>query len=880
MPVNYNQHRIVTGNFAQSSNYSNRNKYKTASVGSYPKFKCFLIFLLLMFVSYVLLLNENLDIKFSCYSQKLQSKKNKNNHMKNGNIQSKTIKSVKSLKIMHFNKGNAKFINKLSVIEEIIEKHSPDIFNIAEANIENDYQQYLNLFPDYYFETNYMLQSIGVSRNVLLIRKQIGYKRRLDLEHPNLCTIWIEISMKDKSKCLFMGGYRQWTLPKSLDNENQIKKNIKQLERYKIIIENWQKACDEKKDVIVLIDDNLDSNINASHNKLYKVQNLQDLLNTHLLNNKITTHNNIFTWHKTNHASSIIDHIYSNCKLKISNVETLSNIFSDHCMLKAIYNTKTSVYKPKFMKIRNNRLITKAKLNTYVVNNDMLKTVFNYTDPDIIANIIQIELNSIIDSIAPAKYIQCKNNYLPYVDNDLQSEINDVQLLLTKAIETKSIDNWRAYRLGRNILQKKILIKKKEYLQEKFSSSRDKWKFVNKFNGNTKQAPPDKLLVDNEIITSPKSLAKLTNEYFINKINNLRKTFTWSPVRPMEILNILIPRCKNTFIIPPITIDQMNHMIRGLKNSSSTGYDSVNNKIIKKINKLISPHLTHLINSIILTNKIPEIFRISKILPLSKPEKRRENIESYRPINNLPCLEKIMEGHILKHMLIFIEENNILDINHHGGRKQHSTTTALVDIIYNIQKNYDNDKVTAILDTDLTAAYDTVDTPILLQKMEHYGIRDGTLELFKNYLSERKQYVCLETYNSQILPSPQCSVIQGSKLSGLLYNIYTNEIPSLYKLLNHEIYTKMTFEPLPHITNVNHHTVNFVDDSSSIITFKNTTNVKLYIESYYKLIHAYYNTNRLRINPDKTALMFVCKPKHEIFLKNFFISCTKLCNNS
>ena len=97
---------------------------------------------------------------------------------------------------------------------------------------------------------------------------------------------------------------------------------------------------------------------------------------------------------------------------------------------------------------------------------------------------------------------------------------------------------------------------------------------------------------------------------------------------------------------------------------------------------------------------------------------------------------------------------------------------------------YHSNSITAVIQTDLSCAFDTVDTSILLDKMEYYGIRGSTSNLLKSVLSNRYQYVSIDGINSTVLPSPQCSVLQGSKLSSVLYNTYCNEIPVLYKLMD------------------------------------------------------------------------------------------------
>merc|ERR1712240_130095 len=115
------------------------------------------------------------------------------------------------------------------------------------------------------------------------------------------------------------------------------------------------------------------------------------------------------------------------------------------------------------------------------------------------------------------------------------------------------------------------------------------------------------------------------------------------------------------------------------------------------------------------------------------------------------------------------------------------TATAHIDFI--IGQNYDNDTITTILQTDLSVAFDTVDADILTDKLDK-----NSLTLLHSFLIERRQFVTIDSYNSDIIDCPPCSVIQGIKLSSLLYTIYTNEIPLLHKLMDNATFTNLTNE--------------------------------------------------------------------------------------
>ncbi len=73
---------------------------------------------------------------------------------------------------------------------------------------------------------------------------------------------------------------------------------------------------------------------------------------------------------------------------------------------------------------------------------------------------------------------------------------------------------------------------------------------------------------------------------------------------------------------------------------------------------------------------------------------------------------------------------------------------------------------------DLSAAFDTIDHNILMNRLENYvGISGSVLAWFKSYLSDRNQFIALNeevSYQSRM----QYGVPQGSVLGPLLFTLY------------------------------------------------------------------------------------------------------------
>ncbi|KAI2647852.1 RNA-directed DNA polymerase from mobile element jockey [Labeo rohita] len=135
-------------------------------------------------------------------------------------------------------------------------------------------------------------------------------------------------------------------------------------------------------------------------------------------------------------------------------------------------------------------------------------------------------------------------------------------------------------------------------------------------------------------------------------------------------------------------------------------------------------------------------------------------------------VSKIIEKVVFNQLNNYLNSNGYLDNFQSGFRPHHSTETALIKIINDIRLNSDSGKISVLVLLNLSAAFDTVDHNILLERLENWvGLSGMALNWFRSYLEGRGYYVSIGEHKSK-WTSMTCGVPQGSILAPLLFSLY------------------------------------------------------------------------------------------------------------
>ena len=257
---------------------------------------------------------------------------------------------------------------------------------------------------------------------------------------------------------------------------------------------------------------------------------------------------------------------------------------------------------------------------------------------------------------------------------------------------------------------------------------------------------------------------------------------------------------------------------------------------------VVLPHLTQLINTSLVTGKVPRFYKQARISPLLK--KATDDpiaLSSYRPVSNLSYTSKILESIVAEQLTTYIHDHRLFNPVQSAYRRHHSTETALLHVHSNVQMELDRGLSVFLVLLDLSAAFDTINHEMLLRTLNsRYHISGKVLQWVSDYLTGRSFRVGVagSVSTSRALG---VGVPQGSVLGPILFNLYTAPLNDIFT--RHRV--KAQF---------------YADDTQFWCSYDHTspgseTAARSQINQVFIEVRDWMMTNHLMINPSKTVFL-------------------------
>ena len=216
--------------------------------------------------------------------------------------------------------------------------------------------------------------------------------------------------------------------------------------------------------------------------------------------------------------------------------------------------------------------------------------------------------------------------------------------------------------------------------------------------------------------------------------------------------------------------------IKASKNSPAAGPNGLTMLHLKHLGPLGIRYATHLFNLSVKAADIPAIWKSANVIPVLKPGKSPDQGPSYRPISLLCPEIKVLERMLLPTLSASLTTSP----SQHGFKARHSTVSALLPLSTNIVRGFNARKPairTGLLCVDLSKAFDVVDHHRLLKKIGLTDLHSNLKRWLVAYLRDRRIRVVYQGKPSK-WQKVKMGVPQGSVLSPLLFNFFSNDIAS------------------------------------------------------------------------------------------------------
>ena len=216
-------------------------------------------------------------------------------------------------------------------------------------------------------------------------------------------------------------------------------------------------------------------------------------------------------------------------------------------------------------------------------------------------------------------------------------------------------------------------------------------------------------------------------------------------------------------------------------------------------------------------------------------------LKNYRPVALLCVAGMVLEKIVANQIEEFFEKHGLFGDFQFGFRQNKSTISELLTLFEDIQEAKEEDMKVALILYDLSAAFDSVEPEVIIEKLKIYGFDTLARDWMKSYLEGRRQFTRVAGKDSSQV-TLRFGTPQGSRLSPLLFVILMADL---------NLWTKDS------------KLSNFADDTQSCVIKRTEEELRATTIQESRAVVGYFSANNLVNNKEKAALLYNNRRKAE-----------------
>ena len=230
----------------------------------------------------------------------------------------------------------------------------------------------------------------------------------------------------------------------------------------------------------------------------------------------------------------------------------------------------------------------------------------------------------------------------------------------------------------------------------------------------------------------------------------------------------------------PFTRNELQEGLKGLKNNKASSFDKISNEMLKVGGSLIIEPLIKLFNSILSQSKYPSAWKYDILHPIHKSGVK-DDPNNFRGIAIASCFGKLFTTLLRNRLQKFCDKRDIISKFQGSGKNGSRTADNLMIVKFLFDKIVKGErKKIYCCFVDIKKAFDfTSRNHLFFKLLNDYKIGGNFLKILIQIYKDHKVFVRL----SDGLLQPITTTIglkQGCCLSGLLFNLFVNKLPSIF----------------------------------------------------------------------------------------------------